>query len=283
MIGHLKLALVVAIAPLAAAAAMTWLAGRLLPQKIDERYAAALGIAAAIALGYVLVPDWPDLAPSRHWHWLPYLGLATALIGPATQASGVHPLERWLLWVLAAIVAAWLIVPMWSTLTPAREISIAILTAYLALLAIGLDSLPQNVATPRLLLSLAMTLVGLSLALAASVSLKYGLIAGLVAAALGGAWLATLLQTEKFARIARGAILSFAFVAGGVAYVGAIDHDSPRYTFLLVPLAPLMLWCFASGPLSRVQNFRRAAAEIGLVLAMAAIVIAWLLLTPAAP
>ena len=283
MIDNLKLVLVAAIAPAAAAAGVTWLAGRLLPDKIGERYAAALGIAAAIALGYLLVPDWPELVPKRHWHWLPYLGFAAALVGPAAQASGVHPIERWHLSLLVALIAAWLIVPLWSTLTPSREVSIAILSTYLALLAIGLDSLPQHASTPRLLLQLAITTLGLSLALAASVSVKYGLIAGVVAAALGGTWLATFWNVKALAGIAHGAILPFAFVAGGAAYIGAIDQDTPRYAFLLLPLAPLMLWCFAAGPLSRLQGIRRAAAEIGLVLATAAVVIAWLLLRPAAP
>lgn len=283
MIDNLKFVLLAAIAPAATAAGVTWLASRLLPEKIAERYAAALGIAAAIALAFLLVPDWPELVPKRHWHWLPYLGLAAALVGPAAQASGVHPMERWLLWLLGALVAAWLTVPLWSTLTPSREVSIALLTVYLALLAIGLNSLPQHATTPRLLLNLTIATLGLSLSLVASISFKYGLIAGVAAAALGGAWLAVFWNAKAFAGIARGAILPFAFVAGGAAYIGAIDQDSPRYAFLLLPLAPLTLWCFAAGPLSRLQTFRRSAAEVGLVLATSAIVIGWLVLTPGAP
>jgi hypothetical protein len=53
----------------------------------------------------------------------------------------------------------------------------------------------------------------------------------------------------------------------GVAYVGAIYLREPVYCgFLIAPAAPLVLWAFCCGPLSRLEGIRRTLCEYALVL-----------------
>src|SRR5687768_560419 len=91
------------------------LARWLLPADVGDRYSAAVAFAAAYCIGYALLPEWVrgELIPTRHWHWTVYLAPAAALFGPLTLADGVRRVERWLHWLIAAFVFAWLLVPDW--------------------------------------------------------------------------------------------------------------------------------------------------------------------------
>ena len=84
------------------------------------------------------------MTPSRHWHWLPYLALASTLIGPIGLAGGVTVVERWLLHLLLAVVSAWFLVPTWASLQPLRGAYVILLTAVVFLLSTLLDPLPAR-------------------------------------------------------------------------------------------------------------------------------------------
>jgi hypothetical protein len=88
--------------------------------------------------------------------------------------------------------------------------------------------------------------MAVAIGLAAGISLKYGQIAGIAAASLGG-----LLIVPQPPLATRGLILCFMILVGGIAFVGCIEPQQPRYALILMPLAPLALWLFAFGPLGK--------------------------------
>src|SRR5690242_14769574 len=120
--------------PAAISLAVIWLARKFLSPNAAPRYAAAVAMSAAFFLGSAMYLAGECLVPSRHWHWLVYLGMAASVIGPVALASGVHAAERWLLVLLLSIVAACLLVPTWSSLQQTRLALVIILASYLFLL-----------------------------------------------------------------------------------------------------------------------------------------------------
>jgi hypothetical protein len=132
------------LAPAAIAAALVWLIRRTLPStgaspaKGDDRGVLAAAAAAAVFIGYVLLPEWAEVLPQRHWQWLPFIGVGAAAVSSLVPSSRWLWAARWLLLAAAAAIAAWKLVPTWETLAPARSISIALVALYLVLLTVAL-------------------------------------------------------------------------------------------------------------------------------------------------
>ncbi|MEX2176140.1 MAG: hypothetical protein WD872_17390 [Pirellulaceae bacterium] len=267
------------VVPAACAAQLVWLASRFRAAEPAGRYAAAVAIAAAFGLGYVLLPDWAALVPQRHWQWLPYLALLAAVLGPVARAAGVQAFERWLLALLLAVAAAWVLVPAWSDLVPARGWSIALLAAYLLALSMALDALPERLAGPRLLGLFALAAGALAIVLLVSITAKLGQVAGVAAAAIAGAWTVAGSFERNEALLSRAAVPLYAVLVGGLAYVGAIEvPGATHWELLVLPAAPLALWVFAAGPLAKLQGWAALATQIGLVLLPIVAVAAWVVL-----
>lgn len=239
---------------------------RVLPAELATRYAAPVAFALAYGVGYVLLPSWAELVPTRHWQWTAYLAIGAAAAGAIASSSGLLAWERWLLLATAALVSAWMLVPTWASLQPPRTVWIAMLTGYLFLLATLLTPLLAHF-TPRTMLAyLALTAVGAAVLIAALVSVSYGRAAGLAAAALAGCWGAAFLSAKAVP--STGLALGFAVLVGGWAYVGCIEPQRPLLALLLVPAAPLALWCCISGPLARQRGLVAIAIQTALVLAV---------------
>ncbi len=83
--------------PIITSIVIVFLSRRFLPDRVSNRYAAAIAFAAAFFIGYVLLPSWAEPPPNRHWHWLPYLVAGAMVIGPLGLASGILAAERWLM------------------------------------------------------------------------------------------------------------------------------------------------------------------------------------------
>lgn len=255
--------------------AVVWLSRRLLPQSVAHRYAFAGALATAFFVGYSLLP-WSRLMPERHWQWLPYLSAVAVLLGPIRLAAGVFTVERWSLYLLLAVICAWLLVPTWTDLQPPRPIMIALLGAYLFLLAAGLDLLPDRLLGRRFLALLAMVSASVAVLLAASISLKFGQLAGIATAALAGCWASSLWRAE--AGMPRGLIPVFVALVAGLAFVGCIEPQPPRVGMLLAPAAPLALWACAWGPLARLQGRTALAVQVVTVLMPLAVAIVWVVI-----
>ena len=129
------------IVPLLVATLVTLLWSRWIAADVGSRYCGAVGFAAAFLTGYGLLPACASWGASRHWQWLPYLVLAAMALGPLAIAPGIRLVEQWVLQFLLALVAAWLLVPTWPDLEPARPWLIAVLTSYWMLLFTLLDLL----------------------------------------------------------------------------------------------------------------------------------------------
>ncbi|MEX0713540.1 MAG: hypothetical protein WD278_14380, partial [Pirellulales bacterium] len=209
--------------PAATSAATLFLLRRLLAPETSQRYAAAVAFAAAFCAGYTLLPDWAALAPKRHWHWTIYLAPAAALIGPVGLAGGIRLAERSLLWLLAAFVSAWLLVPNWADLHPPRPVCIGLLTAYLFLLAAALEPLARRVGPATLLAPLTYTSACVALLIAVPISVTYAQAAVIAAGATAGCWIAACLWTAP----ARGLGLVYSVVVGGWAFIGCIEPRKP--------------------------------------------------------
>jgi hypothetical protein len=260
--------------PFAVSLAMVYLARRMSPPHIFERLAMAAAFAVAFFVAWVLLPDgWTPLAPARPWHWLPYLGLlAAALSGAAIQntpfADSGRATRRSLTYALrlatnlvTAAAAAWLLAPNWPNLEPPRYVYILLLGGYLFALMTLLDALPDRLfgrLFPFLLFAAASAT---ALIIAEPVSLQYGQIAGVAAAALFGCGVATFFGFHGAAL--RGLVPVYAVLVGGI---------------LLAPLAPLMLWLCAYGPMANLTGRKSVAVQIAVVLLPLAILMGWTLL-----
>jgi hypothetical protein len=276
-------------APFAVALALVFLARRMLPALLSERIAMAAAFAVAFFVGWVLLPDgWTPLKPARPWHWLPYLGLlAASLSGAASQTtpftdSGCANQRSlsygWRLAVhlVTAASAAWLLAPNWPDLDPPRYVHVLLLAGYLFALMTLLDALPDHVLGRLCPFVLFAAASATAIVIAVPRVLTMGQITGLAAASLFGCGAAGMLALRD--GVTRELVSVYSVLVGGIAFWGSIDPEPPAYSILLAPLAPLMLWLCAYGPLARLSGWKAAAVQIGVVLVPLAILVAWTLL-----
>jgi len=239
-----------------------------------RRFAAPMAFAAAYCVAYVLMPKWAELIPSRHWHWTLYLVPAAAAIGALAAIDRVPLVVRWLVFLLAAIVSAWLFLPHWLKLpawlaannslglTP-RAVYVPILTACLLAIAALVEPLGRRLPATSVLGGMALTAVCLAVFSGAMVSVMYGEMAMIAAAALVGCWVGACILPQASA--ARGMSLAYAVAVGGWAWIGCIEPQRPLVPLMLVPVAPLALWSCAFGRPAQLRGFKGAALHLGAV------------------
>jgi hypothetical protein len=261
------------LAPAAIALALVWLLGRSWLARAADRGVLALAVAVAVLAGCALLPGVTQLNPNRHYHWLPYIGLLAAVVGSLPPRSGGLDAARWLLLAVAALVAAWRLVPAWDDLWPPRVMSIVMLAGYFLLLTALLDTLPDRlcgVALPGILTLVAAALM--AVLIAAAVSARFAQLGGVLMGAFAGCWIGGLVAKPSagtnLPSADKGLFPLLAMLVGGLAYVGCIDKKPENFAMLLLPAAPLALWACAAGPLSRLKD-RRVA--IGAQLAVVAV------------
>ncbi len=172
--------------PAAIAAAVFLAVRRLCPAEIAQRYAGPVALAAGFVLAYAAQAPASQWAPTRYWHWIPYLALAAAVIGPIAASGGLRGFERWLLEAFVCCLAAALLVPHWPTLYPARAYSVPLLAIYLLALVRLLEPLAARVSGTSLLAAFTVTAGGVALLIAVFASLTDAGLAAITAAALGG-------------------------------------------------------------------------------------------------
>ena len=236
MNGAIEIAGKAIVAPLAVSLVVSWLSPRLLHTEAAARYASAVGLAMGFCAGFILLGSWADLTPSRHWHWTFYLALGAAALGAIAVSKGLALPERWLLLLIGAFVAAWLLVPNWPSLHPPRSTWIPLLATYLFLLAALIEPLMSRLPAVRMLALLSASALCVAVLIAAFVSLTYAQFAVGSAAALAGCAFAARLSNTS---TVRGVGLAYALVVGGWAFVGCIEPREPLLGILIAPVAPL--------------------------------------------
>lgn len=260
------------LAPAAVALALVWLLGRSWLARAADRGVLALAVAVACLAGCALLPGVTRLNPDRHYHWLPYIGLLAAVVGSLPPRAGALGVARWLLVALAAVAAAWRLVPVWDDLWPPHAVSIALLAGYFLLLTALLDALPNRLCGPALPGILAMVAGMLMLVLmVAAVSARFAQLGGVLVGAFAGCWIGGLVAKlpstgTKLPSADKGLFPLLAMLVGGLAYVGCIDKDPELPALLLLPAAPLGLWLLAIGPLSKLQGRAAIIAQVGVVM-----------------
>jgi hypothetical protein len=120
-----------------------------------------------------------------------------------------------------------------------------------------------------MLAAMALTAGVVAILLGAEVSLMFGQLTGIAAAALGGACVCGFLTGPNGA--ARGAIPVYVVLVGGLAYVGAIEPEQPVLGILLAAAAPLSLWGLAAGPGARLSGGRAWVVQIFMLTAWLAV------------
>ncbi|MEX0717217.1 MAG: hypothetical protein WD066_11545 [Planctomycetaceae bacterium] len=257
------------LAPALVAAVASCLARRVLPAATAARHAGAFAFSAGVCAGYALLPEWAPWIPERHWHWLPYLAIGAAVVGPIALAEGVGWFERWMLLVPLAIVASWLLVPRWPNLDPPRTTLVPAVAGYFFLLAVLLDGLPDRVPGRMLPGALFVSAAVVATVILDQASVSLARAAGLSACALGG--IAAAFGRRATAMELRGLVPAFATIVGGMAFAGCIEPTEPLFALLLIPAAPLALWFLAWGPL-RGSVTTRATLARGTLFVLALIV-----------
>jgi hypothetical protein len=259
--------------PLGVAAGVTWFLQRLLHDRTRARYLSVIGLACGFLAGYALAIDGPWV-PERNWHWLPYLAVAAALAGaialvrpPSKQGRRAGALAAIVvpaLFLVLAIAASVILVPTWTN----RLIQVPGFATLIFLQLLLFDRLPKQVSAHHLLPLLYLCVFTTAAFVAARISLIYGQLAGLAGASFLGSSLVLWIQGDG-ERI-RGLLPAYVVLLEGAAYVGCIYPNDPIYALLIPPAAPLVLWVFCCGPVSRLQGGRRTVVEYGIVLALLA-------------
>lgn len=233
------------VVPAIIACALMLLLRRFLPGDAAERYAAPVAVMVAFLAGYGMLALGP-WQPTLHWQWLPYLAVAATLIGATALASGVRLLERWLLYALIAVAAAWFLVPDWEDLEPSWSVHVVVLTVYVTLLSALLQPLAARLPGPLVGTVLSLCMVVVAVVMVPAGSLRFLQVAGAVAGGYVGCTIATMFLNRRgeFGGIA----LLFAVLTAGLMLSGRANSYSgvPLVSYLLPPLAPLGLW-FAAG------------------------------------
>ena len=273
--------------PLVVAWAVAWLCRYLLPPDTAARWQLAAGAAVGFFIGYVLLPDWALLLPDRHWQWLSYLALAAAILGSATASGSISFWERLLALTVLGFIAAQTLVPHWDSLQPPRIVLVPSVAAYLIGSYLLLAWLPRAVQDRTLPGLLALSALGTAVLVGYEVSAKYGQVGVTFAAAMLGAavsrWPSTTASRSSTATsVSATSDLSsnvvYAFVVGGLAFVGTIDPTEPALPLLFAPLTPAVLWLFAVRPLSKVDGIKSVALRTVVVVLAFVLLGAWVLL-----
>jgi len=258
-------------AAVVALALRRWLPGH------AARYALPIAIAVGFCAGCFLFPDRLPLVPERHWQWLPYLAVVAAVIGGLSAADSLRWYDGLFLYLVAGIIAAWLLVPHYPDLKQARPWSILFVTVYLAGLSGLLALLPERLRDRLFFVLLTLSAFATAVLVTSEISLRIGTLAlrGPIAM-LGCQLLPRAFMKNAGPREILALIPLFALLAGGSAFAGAIELPEPRWLLLVAPAAPLMLWLFAGGPLARLPGKTAITAQLAAVLIVPLALVLWL-------
>ncbi|MCW8128841.1 MAG: hypothetical protein KIS92_00525 [Planctomycetota bacterium] len=246
-------------------------------------FAGAPALALAFVAGCLLTWGWPGFPPRLAEDWLPFLALLGWVAGlrAAAKAPGLAVVLVLCLGLAAASLGLTLGPKraVWSTgEAVAWHAGIGLASA---LVLAALELLAEARPGASLPLALWLWCAGIAGSLALTGSIKYGQIAGLLAAALGAgvvaAWLA-----PRFT-FWRGPLYVLVPVAVALLACGHFYSDLPLSAAIVLALAPLALWL---GELSFVD--KRPAwlavpmrmALVGLPVAAALLISAWPMLYP---
>lgn len=211
------------------------------PPFLGGQWAGGIACAGALAFAYFMLLGRPAFPPLLAEDWLPYVACVAALIG-VVENLAIRPLfARAVLWL--ALIAA----TVWVLLRnhPADWTSGQYQTWFACLVASGLvlqfvvELVAQRRAGASIPLSLWIWLASVAGALAATNSVKYGQLAGVLAAAMGAALVVAWVKPSiSFARSTLTVLIP---VAGGLLLCGYLYSYLPPNSAMILAAAPLTL------------------------------------------
>lgn len=237
-----------------------------------ERYSASIAVAAAFFAGYGLLSLAP-WSPSTHWHWFPYAVLVSAIVGPITCASGLMTVERGVLFVLAALVTGWVLVPTWEDLDPSRMTHLVTYVVYVSVWSLLFRPLVSRNPGPMLPIVLWATMTAISVLLALAGSLRFAQLAIALSGGLFGIVLIAFFRRDQ--QHLRGITLLMAIAGIGALLIGRVNSFSevPLASYVMIPIAPLTAWIGSVGPPTQWTGAKRVAAVVALPLLVLAVAI----------
>jgi hypothetical protein len=238
----------------AVVALIVWFtARRVLPEEAASRCAASLALGIGFSAAYWLV-WWKEehgyWLPRMPYDWLAVVIAVAAVIGPVVHARGVSWVERLLTYAVFGLVAAWFLLPTRASVQPLRPVYAVSLGPALALIAMLFDGVCERWRGPLLPGMLVFAAMCTSAILLLSGSTGFSLTAGAGAGALTGIAVAMCRTREA---TFRGASLACCTLLGGAMLVGQFNTISqvPLASYVIPPVAPLLLWAGVRGPLSQ--------------------------------
>ena len=222
----------------------------------------AIAMAYFIGIRLLALTPWK---PVNHWHWLPSIGLACAVLSPLFVHGNV--LIRGTGAVIVTGVSAYLLVPDWRDLPASRTTTTFVLAG--AEIVLWVVLMPLAAKSDRRVLSsvLAASLIGTAAILSLAGSLRFGQIAGCMAAGYLGFAIAQCLNRK--AEPLPDVTLPFVVIGCGTLFVGYLnldlssDSSVPAICFLLPPLAPVSVWLASTvKPLAALPRGLRTCAAI---------------------
>lgn len=199
----------------------------------------AIGLATGFCAGWAQ-QEWTTLLPMRYLDWLPWVSVLLAIVGVGFAVKVPRkiliPLTG-----MACLLAAWLLVPSFPRLQPARPIAFAMIGAVSILLIGPLEHSAVRINTRLLTACLMATGTAASIVLAQSFSLKFAQIGGMLTASLAGSLLTGKSAAE---RTSVGLQVVFVTMLANLMFIGYANSSSdvPVYSYALVVVAPLSLW-----------------------------------------
>jgi hypothetical protein len=260
--------LVVILASAGTVLATGWLFVRIARTTRIVRWGPPLGLLFGFTLGHWLLFPGAALAPKRNWHWLPLLVAIASLAGIWNGSASQSRLGAWPVRIATASLAAWLLVPTWADLSPARPVQWPLLALLMLSLMAGLDRLasrtPNTMAWFSILASW-LALIGL-IGIAVSLTLaKLAAVAAVCAASCA------ILEWAQAARTGQGVLptvsTQMALLAVAMGYIGSIEPDPPLWCLLGLVLIPLLHCLFYLGPS---RDERRTSEFVGPAIAVIA-------------
>lgn len=242
--------------PLAFAVIAAWWTRTVMLPQVAARYGASIPFAVAYVVGYIALPDFAPLVPSRHWHWLFYLVPLACGLSALNLLEGVRPWERAAWHGLLVCGAACCLVPTWETLRPARGGWMTIFALNAGGLILTLNAVVSRSARPPVsagtpvaaksrdsladfsffLLITSLVVAGL---IGAFVSLTLARVAGLGVLASASVLLARIFLGNT--GDLRGIMPAFVVATCGMSLAGCLDPRTPLLGLLVTPWAPAMM------------------------------------------